>query len=366
MKIESSKENSISYFVEMFTQKQVFHKHLSLVEVEEFIKANVGINFKNCIKTTDTQIITYLSNKKGEVRTLTKNLKLEHEDEKSPYKFENIKLTNPSEKKKNYLLKEGNPIPFLITLGVMTSDGKVISSKYDKFKQINRFLEFIDDILDDVVSLKNKDDSNSALKIVDFGCGKSYLTFAVQYFLSEIKQIPCSIIGLDLKEDVIDYCNNISENLNLTNLHFEKGNIENYCDKVNPDIIITLHACDTATDFALKYAVSHDCKAILSVPCCQHQLNGQIKTENSIFDPLLKYGIIKEKFSSLLTDALRGQWLENQGYSVQLLEFIDMEHTPKNILIRAIKKNNSSATSDSTKKIPDIIKELNVKPEIFN
>lgn len=367
VKIESSSLNDLSYFAEMFTQNQVFHKHMTIEEVEELISKNIGINFRNCVKTTDTQIITLLSNKKGEIRTFTKNIDNSNlEKNESSYEFQNIKLTNPSEKKKNYILKEGEAIPFLITLGIMTSSGKIISSKYDKFKQINRFLEFIDDILDDVIQLKQKENPENILKIVDFGCGKSYLTFAVQYFLSEIKHIPCSITGLDLKTDVINYCNKICENLNLNNLDFKTGSIENYSEKENPDIIITLHACDTATDFALKYAVTHECKAILSVPFCQHQINTQIKTaKDTILEPLLKYGIIKEKFSSLLTDALRGEWLENQGYSVQLLEFIDMEHTPKNILIRAIKNKSKNTTSNTENQIPKIVDLLNIKPEIF-
>lgn len=207
------------------------------------------------------------------------------------------------------------------------------------------------------------------LKIADFGCGKSYLTFAVHYFLSEIKKIPCNIVGLDLKKDVIEYCNQIAAKLKLNGLKFRVGNIADYSADDSPDIVITLHACDTATDFALKYAVSHNAKVILSVPCCQHQINQQLsKTENSLsspqelMSPLLKWGIIREKFSSLVTDALRGEWLEQQGYKVQMLEFIDIEHTPKNILIRAVKKN--SAKND--KKVPQIIEALNIKPEIFN
>lgn len=271
-------------------------------------------------------------------------------------------------KKKNYLLPEGRPVPFLVLLGIMNDEGKVISSRYDKFRQINRFLEFIDDILPEFT---DKTAAGQTLRIADFGCGKSYLTFAVHYYLTEIRHIPCEIEGLDLKEEVITYCNEMAKKLNLQNLIFHTGNIADYSGQHNPDIVITLHACDTATDYALKYAVERGARAILSVPCCQHQINTQLQKQDKAtaseippeFTPLLKWGIIREKFSSLVTDALRGEWLEQQNYKVQMLEFIDMEHTPKNILIRAVKK---STGKDTTNKLPALAAALKVMPEIFS
>ena len=253
----------------------------------------------------------------------------------------------------------------------MTPEGKIISSKYDKFRQINRFLEFLDDILPAVTGqIKGR-----TLRIADFGCGKSYLTFAVHYFLTEIKKIDAEIIGLDLKRDVIEYCSRTAERLNLKGLSFDTGNIADYSYKNEPDIVITLHACDTATDYALDYAVKHGCRAILSVPCCQHELNAQLdenkkrwKAENSVpqeFEPLLKYGLIKERFASLATDALRAEYLEKSGYSVQILEFIDMEHTPKNLLIRALKKNPSADRQNSGNTgAKSLAERLNVKPKL--
>ena len=259
-------------------------------------------------------------------------------------------------------MEEGTPVPFLILLGIMNDEGKVIKARYDKFRQINRFLEFINDTVKEITTIRDFTKENP-LKIIDFGCGKSYLTFAVHYFLTEIKHIECSIEGLDLKQDVIDYCNNIAQKLNLKNLIFHTGDIANYSKTQNPDIIITLHACDTATDYALKYAVEKNALAILSVPCYQHQINSQLQENqqtSELFEPLLKYGLIREKFSSLLTDGLRGMWLEEGGYKVQMLEFIDEEHTPKNILIKAIRKNKKAENST-----PAIIKELNLQPEIW-
>ena len=353
-----------SYQAEMFTKTQVFHRKFSESELEDFLKANSGITFKNVVTRTDTEEITLLTNKKGKTTELRKKLT-------SPV-VSTGSTTSPLKilpaKKKNYLLPEGRPVPFLVLLGIMNDEGKVISSRYDKFRQINRFLEFIDDILPEFT---DKTAAGKPLRIADFGCGKSYLTFAVHYYLTEIRHIPCEIEGLDLKEEVITYCNEMAKKLNLQNLIFHTGNIADYSGQHNPDIVITLHACDTATDYALKYAVERGARAILRVPCCQHQINTQLQKQDKAtaseippeFTPLLKWGIIREKFSSLVTDALRGEWLEQQNYKVQMLEFIDMEHTPKNILIRAVKK---STGKDTTNKLPALSAALKVMPEIFS
>ena len=380
IKIVNSSDGA-SYAVEMFTKTQVFHKKFSESELSDFLTQNSGITFKNVVTRTDTEEITLLTNKKGKTtelrkklsapvaeapKTNTKSLKIMSAGAFAP----SIRLSDHNlNHRKNYLLPEGRPVPFLILLGIMNDEGKVIASRYDKFRQINRFLEFIDDVLPEV---SDKIAAGEPLRIADFGCGKSYLTFAVHYFLTEIRHIPCEIEGLDLKEEVISYCNEMAHKLELKGLIFHTGNIADYSGKKAPDIVITLHACDTATDFALKYAVERGARAILSVPCCQHQINTQLQKRGkatgasgqvpSEFAPLLKWGIIREKFSSLVTDALRGEWLEKQGYKVQMLEFIDMEHTPKNILIRAIKKNGSASNSTAT---PQLMSSLGIQPELY-
>ena len=366
IKIENSAQGT-GYFAEMFTKTQVFHQHFTEAQLQDFLEIHAGKTFKNCVERSDTSEITIMANKKGKITRLERPLP---QNQKSSASSNSLKIL-PAAKKKNYLLPEGNPVPFLVLLGLMNSDGKVIKSKYDKFRQINRFLEFVDDILQPVLELKQKagEGPDSPVRIADFGCGKSYLTFAVHYLLTQIKGISCQIEGLDLKEDVIKYCNDITNKLGLKNLIFHTGNISDYSGKDNPDIVITLHACDTATDFALQYAVERGAKAILSVPCCQHQINqelGKQKTDNlpQAFEPLLKWGIIREKFSSLVTDALRGQWLENQGYKVQMLEFIDMEHTPKNILIRAIKSDGEKKKMQDLEK-PELLQALNINPQIW-
>ncbi|MDE5776786.1 MAG: SAM-dependent methyltransferase, partial [Treponemataceae bacterium] len=267
-------------------------------------------------------------------------------------------------RKKNYIIQEGERVPFLQELGVMTCDGKVIAAKHAKFRQINRFLEFLDDIVPEILEQKKSENSaplnsNSQIepiRILDFGSGKSYLTFAVHYYFSQ-KKIPFEITGVDLKKDVIENCADLSRRLGLQNINFFCGNIADFSGEKNPDIVITLHACDTATDFALDYAVRRGAKAILSVPCCQHEINLQLQkkslrshsAENSarkILRPLLKYGIVRERFAALVTDCVRAEILEQAGYAVQILEFIDMEGTPKNLLIRAVLKKSNSTSAD--------------------
>ena len=334
-----------NYFAEFYTQKQVFHKKMSEAQLKEFIESHAGSTFKNCVQRTESEEITILANKKGKVTELRKKiengkLKIENSAGKSSSSGEGANKT------KKYLLPEGVAVPFLVHLGVMTAEGKVVKSKYDKFRQINRFLEMLDDVLDDVIRLreseKNPLSENSPLSIVDFGSGKSYLTFAVQHYLTEIKKIPCEIFGLDLKKDVIAYCNTLAQKLSLKNLSFAVGDIASFGEEKHPDIIVTLHACDTATDYALDYAIRRKAKAILSVPCCQHEINSQLSAKSvakdSPFAPLLKHGLIKERLSALITDAIRSELLEQKGYKVQILEFIEESATPKNLLIRAVKK----------------------------
>lgn len=371
IKLSSSSSNALSYFAEFYTEKQVFHKKMTESELYDFLKVHSCTTFKNVVERTETEEITLMAGKRGKVTRLVKKIKDSDslDSKNQAYTAKNIKFNSSDlqtqNRKKNYILEEGKPVPFLVRLGIMTAEGRVINSRYDKFRQINRFLEFINDILPDVLQGKKSQNETSPLQIVDFGSGKSYLTFAVHYFLTEIKQIPCRIFGLDLKKDVIDYCARLAGELNLKDLSFAVGNIADFNEEKNPDIIITLHACDTATDYALDYAVKHKAKAILSVPCCQHELNAEISSKtvkDTDFEIFAKYGLIKEKFSALLTDAIRGDLLENCGYKVQMLEFIDDSATPKNIMIRAVLKENVSrefSTSIADSLSEKLLKKIN-------
>lgn len=271
-----------------------------------------------CAVEADYQV---LISKKFKVSILTK----------SPSKKEEPNLAH--NRRKRYVLEDGEPVPFLVELGIMNREGKVLAKRYDKFRQINRFLEMVEDVLGDLPT-------GRPLTIVDFGCGKSYLTFALYHYLTIRKKRELNIIGLDLKADVIEHCNELAEKIGYDHLKFLVGDIAEYNELDQVDMVITLHACDTATDAALEKAVRWGASVILSVPCCQHELFAQI--ENDVMSPMLSHGILKERFSALATDAMRAKLLDMMGYSSQLLEFIDLENTPKNILIRAVKSTGGN------------------------
>ncbi len=316
-------KGKVQYQIEEFTKTQAFHKNVSRKELQEHFPSYFENRFRQAQLHLQDEDVQILVSKKGAVSILRKKAK----GESLP------KLPLSHNRTKNYILNEGTPVPFLVELGVMTKDGAVTKAKYDKFRQINRFLEFVQDILPALPS-------NRTITILDFGCGKSYLTFAIYHFLKVLHGRDVRIIGLDLKKDVIANCNRLAELLGYSELTFLHGDIADYEGMNQVDMVVTLHACDTATDFALSKAIGWDASVILSVPCCQHELNKQIKNEE--LSPLLKYGLIKERTAALFTDAIRGNLLEAAGYQTQILEFIDMEHTPKNILLRAVRKQKPS------------------------
>jgi len=259
-------------------------------------------------------------------------------------------------RKKNYLLAEDKPYPFLIRLGVQTEEGKIKKQKYDKFKQINRFIEFIDDAL----TYLPKD---RQVRILDFGSGKSYLTFALYHYLKIEKGLDIRVTGLDLKKEVIEECSQIAQDLGYEQLEFLVGDINDYNDESTVDMVVTLHACDVATDMALARAVKWGASVILSVPCCQHELNRQLHTPS--LDIMLQHGLVRERFAALATDSIRAEILSLVGYEAQLLEFIDMENTPKNILIRAY-KTGKKPSSEQRANYDAFLKLLNAKPFLAN
>lgn len=320
-------KNEIEYQVSEFVGRKVLHSNHSAADVKKKIIDYMTEDFKQAqINMTDAAA-TILSSKS---KTLTCKYK----------KAGQLKAQRDlsHNRTKKYIIQEGKPVAFMIDLGVMGQDGKIIRTRYDKFRQINRFLEYIEDILP-------KLDKERELTIIDFGCGKSYLTFAMYYYLHELKSYDIRIIGLDLKTDVIRKCNELAKKYQYDKLTFLEGNIADYTGAEEVDMVVTLHACDTATDFALAKAIGWNAKVILSVPCCQHELNRQMK--NDVISPIMNYGLLKERMAALVTDGLRAEYLKREGYDVQVLEFIDMEHTPKNILLRAVKTGRRADNEES-------------------
>ena len=338
-----------NYQVAKYTEKQVFHENISREELLEKSIELAENKYKqiNGMSANEEHII--LVSKKG---------KCNYKVKKSATDAVTLSAKpNGHNRQKNYILKEGMNIAPLVDMGVFTKDGQVVNSMYDKYKQINRFIEIIDD---EVSDLKVEE-----LNVIDFGCGKSYLTFVVYYYLTEVMNLKVNMIGLDLKEDVIKKCNEAAKKYNYSTLKFEVGDVNGFKAPFDVDMVITLHACDTATDFALYNAIQWNSKMIFSVPCCQHELNKQMEPEN--LSILSRYGIIKERFAALATDVIRGNLLEYCGYKTQLLEFIDFAHTPKNILIRAVRRPiiPKQVKENRLEEVRKMMKEFSFEPTLY-
>ena len=308
-------KDNIEYQVSEFIGRKVFHKNYKKDELKKKIIDWMQEDYKQAQFTMTDATAQILSGKHSQTVKYKK------------CKEVRVQRDLSHNRTKRYILPEGTPVGFLIDLGVMTKEGKIVRQKYDKYRQINRFLEFVEDILPQLSKEREQ-------TIIDFGCGKSYLTFAMYYYLKELKGYDIRIIGLDLKEDVIAHCNELKDKYGYGKLSFLVGDIASYTDVDAVDMVVTLHACDTATDYALAKAVQWGAKVILSVPCCQHEANKMM--ENELLQPVLQYGILKERMAAIMTDAVRANLLTAKGYDTQILEFIDMEHTPKNLLIRAV------------------------------
>ena len=344
------KNKSLLFQIEEYTKTQVFHKNLTAGDAGSYLTGKLSSDassqtaeFKNALVETKSFTANVLVSKKGTI-TIKKKM---NASTKQP------KISLSHNRKKKYILEEGIPVPFLIDLGVMTQNGSIVNAHYDKFRQINRFLEYIEDILPSLPTGRE-------LRILDFGCGKSYLTFAIYYYLKVLKGYPVRITGLDLKEDVIRHCNELAVKYGYDKLEFLCGDIAYYDGCSQVDMVVTLHACDTATDYALAKAVGWGAKVILSVPCCQHELIKQMK--NDLLSPVLHYGILKERMAALMTDGLRAQILEANGYRTQILEFIDMAHTPKILLIRAVYNGHCA---DNKAQIDELLAAFDVNPTLY-
>ena len=308
--------DSLYFQVSRYTDKQVFHENMTAEDALETLSGWILHDFRQAQIRMQDEMVTVLVSKKGKATVKSKKA--------ACIETQNLEHN----RKKQYIIEEGTAVPFMIDLGVMTESGKIIRTRYDKYRQINRFLEFIEDILPELPT-------DRTVHIIDFGCGKSYLTFAMYYYLKVLKHYDIRITGLDLKQKVIEDCQALADRYGYDGLQFLCGDIADYNGTDEVDMVVTLHACDTATDYALYKVVKWHASVILSVPCCQHELNRKMQCET--LSGAFQYGLIKERTAALMTDAMRGQLLEMKGYKTQLLEFIDMENTPKNILIRGVK-----------------------------
>lgn len=316
-------KNNLLFQVSEYKGTKVYHDNYSEADVRNYIEKMMTDNFKQAqFKMTDADAQVLSGKNSNMTIKYKKSCEVRCQKELS------------HNRNKKYILEEGKKVDFLVDLGVMTKEGKIVNQRYDKYRQINRFLEFIEDILPEL-------DSTREQTIIDFGCGKSYLTFAMYYYLKVLKGYNIRIIGLDLKKDVIEHCNQLRTKYGYERLNFYEGDIASYKGVESVDMVVTLHACDTATDYALAKAVKWGAKVILSVPCCQHEANRTIADET--LSPVMDYGILKERFAAIATDGARAKLLESKGYQTQILEFIDMEHTPKNLLIRAVKTGKPDA-----------------------
>jgi len=327
---------------EQFTEKQAFHRNVPAEGLAEAVCGYLPEHFKKLsVQTRQADYDVYAV--PGGVKVVRRG----HAEAAAP--------DVGHDRAKRYLLPEGAVVEPLVDLGVFTAEGKVVKAKYDKYKQINRFLELVDDV--------TKDMGERKIRIVDFGCGKSYLTFILYYYLKEVCRFDISVVGLDLKREIVDHCNAVAGKYRYEDLKFVAGDIKDYVPDGDIDVVLCLHACDTATDFALYNAIRWNARAILAVPCCQHELNRQMRTDT--YSILTKYGVVKERMAALLTDVIRANLLELNDYEVQMLEFVDFEHSPKNLLIRAVKKAMSGAAKErAAREIDAVLKEYHVEPTL--
>ncbi len=326
------------YFQEtLYLGTKVFHTNRRKEDMKQRLEACLEKDglFRQAQIHCESMDAVVLVSRKGAVSIKKKNKNANRNNTENKGRGGEAGLQKLShDRAKQYILQEGQPVDFLVGLGVQSPDGRIAKARYDKFRQINRYLEFIEDILD-------KLPKDRCIRIIDFGCGKSYLTFAMYYYLHQLQGRDIQVTGLDLKEDVIRHCSELARRLHYEGLEFMQGDISSFTGADRVDMVVSLHACDKATDYALEKAVRWGASVIMAVPCCQHELNGQIHCD--LLRPVLKYGVIKERMAALITDAIRANLLEQNGYDTQILEFIDMEHTPKNLMIRAVKTSGMRA-----------------------
>jgi SAM-dependent methyltransferase len=331
-----------SYQVSEQIGTQAFHRNMTSTDCQALILKELAANFRQAALFTTTQ--------DWHLTLLPDKVKVK---KKAASKQATETITH--NRQKEYLIEQSQPISYLVALGIMNAQGRIYTQKMAKYRQINRFLEMVADILPHL-------DRARPMHVIDFGCGKAYLTFALYDYLKRVCGYDVRMVGLDLKETVIQACQQLAEELGFEGLRFQLGDIAAYAPQDAVDLVVALHACDTATDAALAIAVRWQAKVILAAPCCQHELNGQVRC--AALDAVLHYGLLRERFAALATDAVRACLLEAAGYQTQILEFIDSAHTPKNLLIRAVKGNTAKQREQAAQRYAAVKGALHIQPKL--
>jgi len=340
---------------EGFYNNQAFHENVLIENLREFFDEKILLYKQADIFLNDSQYMAF-----------NKNGVISFHKTKSNRATTRVAPTDDHNRRKNYIINEGDNIPVLIELGIFTKDFKIINSMYNKFKQINRFIELFDDMsekLDEIYKKYNK------INVIDFGCGKSYLTFILYYYFINVKKFPedcVNITGIDLKEKVIENCNSLAQKYRYKNLSFKPGDMKIYEPDFTPNVVVSLHGCDTLTDYVLYKSIKWQSDIIFAAPCCEHEINSQINIK--ALRNILKYGIIKERFSALLTNSIRCNILEINNYKTELIEFVDISHSPKNLLIRAVKCQSpllKGGQGGLRKELDKIIEEFGINQTLY-
>ncbi|MCA9064382.1 MAG: SAM-dependent methyltransferase [Planctomycetaceae bacterium] len=341
--------NQLMYQATLEFQREHRHQNLTEAEADAFVRERFPDVYRNL----------HLEEASGEhhVRRTKRGGLLASFSPHTSAKETPATVSLDHNRQRNYLIPDQQPCGFLIETGVMAADGVVRRKHFHKFRQINRYLEFIQDLVPLLPA-------EGRIHVVDFGCGKSYLTFATHFLLTQIHQRDCRIVGLDRRPDVVATCQRITDKLQLTGLEFSVGDIADYRPDTSVDLAISLHACDTATDAALASAVAWNCRVILAVPCCHHELAAAMPRQS--VPSISRHGILHDRYAAMCTDAMRADLLSAAGYETSVMEFIDLEHTPKNLLIRAIRRENALAAdgprSNGLQRVESLRKFLSVGP----
>lgn len=326
------------YQITKYTNTQAFHTNVEEKELVDLLLPIIN-NYKQIDGKTEKGNYNIRINKRNNVLRRFNEVN-------------NKSISKSHNRKKNYIIGDYENMMILKDLDIITQENTIAAPMRDKFRQINKYVELVDDLI--------SKDKIEKLKIVDFGSVKSYLTFVLYHYLTYTRKIDTEIVGVDLKESVIKDNINLAQKYNYEKLSFVYGDI-NDIEVDDVDMVISLHACDIATDYALNKALEWESKYIIAVPCCQNELYKQLKSNS--FSGMIKYGVVKERISAIITDTVRANVLEYSGYNTQVIEYIDSDHSLKNLMIRA--KFTNYIDKSALDNIINLQKEFNFKQKLL-